>query len=237
MKTQDIKYTVDLLQAMLWQYNQATSLNSLATQEQAWYTVNQSSFWEVWFQYGFNLQTANQFGLTLWSIILEVPLYVNTSEPTPGAPLYGFNENLIFPALLNNYLNFENGNFSNIGSQIILTEEQQRFVLRLRYFDLITRGALPEINEFLDYLYGSTTGFTTELGWALDGLDMTMTYIFNYQVPEVMRTVFRQIDLLPRPAGVGLKYYILTDTIFGFNEATPINTYQNYFNANFIPAF
>ena len=35
-----------------------------------------------------------------------------------------------------------------------------------------------------------------------DGLDMTMTYVFNFVVTSSLQNVFTNLDILPRPSGV-----------------------------------
>ena len=229
MKIQTFDYSVDLLQAILWQYNDAINLQSLLTQKQDWYNLNQRDFWNDWYTNVFNLLTANFFGLSVWSKILNLPLFVPVNPEDPGKPIWGFNEYTVFPTLINTYQNFENGNFSTRGEVVVLTLEEQRFILRLRYFQLANRGDIPDINSFLQYLFATTPGMTGT-SWALDGLDMTMTYIFTVPISEALASVLIQYDLLPRPAGVGLKYIVLTGTIFGFGMF-----YQNYENGNFIP--
>ena len=240
MRIQEFDYTVDLLQAILWQYNDAVNLQSLLVQKQAWYTINQSQFWTDWYNNVFNLLTANLFGLTIWSIILDVPLYVPLQPEPDDKPIFGFNEVISFPSYENSYVNFSFGNFSNRDQITILTEDEQRFVLRLRYFQLITRGAIPEINSFLSYLLATSGPEFTGQIWVLDGFDMTMTYVFNFTLSNALIQILIDFDLLPRPAGVGLKYITLTDTIFGFNEVVsfPIdeNSNQNFFNSNFFPS-
>ena len=85
---QEFDYSVDLLKAILWQYNESPNLLSLVTQKQEWYTQNQSEFWSDWYTNVFNLQTANLFGLAVWSIILNVPLYVPyVPEPDDKPPM------------------------------------------------------------------------------------------------------------------------------------------------------
>src|SRR6185437_5055288 len=115
------------------------------------------------------LQTANEFGLAVWSIILNLPLFIGPPPDPPGKPVWGFGDN---------YENFDNGNFSNASGGITsLTIDEKRLILRLRYFQLISRGAIPEINAFLNYFfkaYGQV--------YVLDGLDMSMVVVFLFPV-------------------------------------------------------
>ena len=72
---QSFDFSVNLLQALLWEYNEASNLQSILTQKQAWYNTNQSNFWNNWIVNVFDMRTANEFGLTVWSIILDLPLF------------------------------------------------------------------------------------------------------------------------------------------------------------------
>jgi hypothetical protein len=214
MRIQEFDYSVNLLQAILWQYNDALRLQSLLEQKQSWYDINQSEFWSDWYRDVFDLRTANDFGLTVWAIILNIPLTI-TSGGEVDIERFGFEEFR---------LNFTRGNFAPSSSGIKLTTEQRRLVLRLRYFQLVTRGAVPEINQFLDYVFG-------DLGnvYVLDGLDMTMTYVFTFAPSKNLFFVLKNFDVLPRPAAVGVNFVITTRLVFGFGP------YRSNFNrGNFI---
>src|ERR1043165_342041 len=124
MRIQSIDYSVNLTQAILWQYNAAENLQAIINKKQEWYDVNQTEFWENWFDDVFNLQTANDFGLSVWSIILGMPFLIATQ---PLGPVWGFNE----VPLINTNQNFEHGNFSSRGGRIVLKTKEQGLLLRL----------------------------------------------------------------------------------------------------------
>lgn len=216
MRIQEFDYSVNLLQAILWQYNDALRLQALLEQKQEWYDENQRDFWQNWYRDVFDLRTANDFGLTVWAIILNIPLTI-TSGDDPDIERFGFGAFR---------LNFTRGNFAPSGSGVRLTTEQRRLVLRLRYFQLVSRGAIPEINQFLRSIFG-------ELGnvYVLDGLDMTMTYVFTFAPPKNLFFVLRNFDVLPRPAGVGVNFVITTRLVFGFGPFR-----ANFNRGNFIGA-
>lgn len=144
---QSLDFSVDVLRALLWQYNDAARLEGLLRQKQAWYDGNQKSFWENWITDVFDLRTANAFGCAVWAIILDIPLSV-TSEDDLDKPTWGFD---IYRE------NFTNGNFSSTQASG-LSLDQKRTILRLRYFQLVSKGAVPEINNFLKYLFGNQGG-------------------------------------------------------------------------------
>jgi hypothetical protein len=213
MRIQAIDYSVNLLQALLWQYNEALRLQSLLEQKQEWYNTEYSEFWDNWYRDVFDLRTANDFGLSVWAIILNIPLTITTNL-TPSANIWGFGS---FRK------NFNRGNFAPSTSGIKLTLAQKRLVLQLRYFQLVTRGAIPEINAFLNYVFADYGKV-----YAQDGLDMTMNYVFTFQPPAQLRFVLESFDVLPRPAAVMVNYVVLIRETFGFGPF-----HKNFNRGNF----
>lgn len=200
---QQFDCSVDLLKALLWQHNNAHALESLIRSKQAWYTENQCDFWNNWYRDVFNIDTANEFGLSVWSRILGVPLQV-TVEGSIGKPAFGFGAN---------HQNFNNGNFARAqAGDIPLNLSQSRLVLKLRYFQLVSRGSVTEINEWLASLFGDQGDV-----FVVDSLDMTFaTYFFRFQPDAQLRFILEKFDILPRPAGVGVKYQVQIRPAFGF---------------------
>ena len=240
---QEFDYSVNVLKSILWQYDGAPNLVSLLTQKQDWYNLNQTQFWTDWFNNVFNLQTANAFGLSVWSIILNVPFYVPYEPEPDDKPIWGFNDNSLYPTLENTYVNFFGGNFSTRGDVVTLTEEQQRFLLRLRYYQLVTRGEVGDINKFLNYLVStSDIGFTGQI-YALDGLLMNMRYVITDDTfPDNLLDEIIRLDIFPRPAAVLLDgVFVHNGLTFGFNnnDAYPVleNTYTNFYGGNFYSGF
>lgn len=225
---QQFDYSVNLLQALIWQYDDAENLQSLLTQKQEWYNEFQSEFWQDWYDNVFNLVTANEFGLAVWAIILQLPLQFG-EDPTALRPIYGYGPNG------NGNQNYTHGNYYDPNAPEALTLEEKRFLLRLRYFQLITRGAIPEINAFLKYLIPSIS--PTGTAYVLDGLDMTITYVFTFAIDPKLIDIFGVFDILPRPAGVKLNIlHPVLQPIFGFGpDSGPWNNHnQNFENGNFI---
>jgi len=232
MRIQQFDYVVDLLQALVWQYNKSTHIVGLIQKKQAWYSINQSKFWKDWFDDTFNLLTADNFGLSVWSKILDVPYYVADVNPE-NVEVFGFNAFVgeSTTEMDNSNQNFEQGNFAHEEPAIVLTTEEQRFFLRLIFFKYSTRAAVTGVNEFLDYLVStSDIGYSGKI-YALDGLDMSMTYVFSFPTfSESLLQAIKDNDAFPRPTGVLIDYYLETDSFFGFGEDN-----QNFNNGNFAP--
>ncbi|MEG7685973.1 DUF2612 domain-containing protein, partial [Listeria monocytogenes] len=73
--------------------------------------------------------------------------------------------------------------------------------LRLRYYQLVSRGTVPEINAFLKLMFGDQG-----LVYTIDNHDMTfVTYFFTFIPDAQTKFILYNYDLLPRPAGVGVQ--------------------------------
>lgn len=220
MRIQELDFSVDLLRSLLWQYNEAANLEALVRAKQTWYDAGQTAFWNDWYVDVFDLRTANDFGLAVWAIILGLPLSVKPADD-PDKPIFGFGADAFGPGT-NDRVNFNNGNFAASG-QIILTTEQKRLALRLRYFQLTTRGSVPHINFILNAVFGAGAAYV------VDSLTMRMRYVFTAPIGSQLEFVLTEYDLLPRPAGVLVDYVIMGDADgFGFGVY-----HENFNNGNF----
>lgn len=227
-RVEALDYRVDVMRALLWQHNQAPILESLLTQKQAWYDENVSDFWADWVRDVFDLRTANAFGCQVWARILGLGLSVTTG-PTPlDKATFGFGAD----TGSNTNKNFENGNFGQLGSESSgLTLQQQRLLLRLRYFQLISRCTVPEINRFMAIVFG-------DLGkvYVQDLNDMSfVVYVFDFSPDSDLQFLLDNFDLLPRPAAVGSTYTVLSRETWGFgHDDGSDNGFENYQNGTFV---
>ena len=184
--------SINATRSLLWQYNEAASLESLITSKQSWYDENWQGFWDDWYTDVFDIQTANAFGLTVWSIILNFPL--NISNDMGNDVGWGFGAN---------NFNFSNGNFAVVDANaIVLSLEEARLVLWLRAYNITSNGVIPNINAFLNFLFTETLAVGSV--FARDDYGMEMTYIFDYTPTSSVKFVFANLDILPRPAAVSL---------------------------------
>lgn len=276
-----------IFQALLWQYGDTTALATLVNEKTSWYGTWDEGFWAAWISNVFNLVTADAFGLSVWCGILQVPAFLNFPV-VDNSNIWGFNAYVppdTPPDLLNTYQNFNStspgigANFSSQGESTVLTTEQQRWLLRLRYLYLTSRGSCSQSNYNFNWLMQSSidkglfdpstpvanpvvltgttvassaviTGLSTTVGlsvglgingtgiadtstiarinsntsitmtvpatasgtvtldfglpamWVLDGLNMTITYQFNFYLPSVLQSALNLVKVLPDPAGV-----------------------------------
>lgn len=211
---QSVDYNVDLLRAILWQYEDAGKLQSLVHAKQSWVNANHSGFWSEWYRDVFNIDTANRFGLAVWGRILNISLGVDQA-PQPVKISFGFGAN---------HANFNNGNFGVLSTSTqSLTLEQQRMLIRMRYFQITCRPTVPEINEFLAYLFEDDGP-----AYVVDNQDMTMTYVFGFAPSSELQYILENFDFLPKPSAVRINWISFSRKSFGFG---PDNL--NFNNGNF----
>ena len=171
------------------------------SQKQSWYDINQTQFWDDWYNDVFNLQTATNFGLSVWCIILNIPYLILDLDNL--GPIWGFNE----VPLINTNQNFNNGNFANLTNRPILVTEDQRILLQLRYYQLTSRGARPRTNEFLNTLFNNPDGIYQGGAWMLETFNMTIEYVFNCPISEGLLDAIILYEVLPVPSGVKVTNY------------------------------
>lgn len=82
--------TIPLMDNILWQYDNAPNLKSLINSKQNWYNTNTTEFFQGIIDNFLNINSANDWGLTLWGIILQVPrnYILNGQEITLSKELY-----------------------------------------------------------------------------------------------------------------------------------------------------
>lgn len=202
---QTIDNSLDIMKVVPWQYDNSPNLISLLTKKVDWYKENYSEFWDSWERDVFNLDTANEFGLNVWSIILDLPLYTRDDSRPRNHPSFGFRLFGINFDQVNSNFAVESNVFKN------LTTEQRRQLLRLRWYNITSDGTMASINQALYAVFGNKV-------YCLDGGDMTITYIFTEPFPEIMMNLFGQFNILPRPSGVLAEILVKPRESFGFAE-------------------
>lgn len=209
------KCELNLSAAIDWQRGSADKLNKLIQLKQAWYDNNHCSFWDGWAVDVFDLRTANEFGLSVWSIILDLPLFDQSERSRDDYPAIYFGSNR---------KNFSNGNFGQNASTVDnLTVDQKRIMLQLKAFIMHMRSSTHEINVKMTELFGFRSVYV------LDNLDMSYTYVINNPEMITFISVIQDYDLLPRPNCVSVDVVIGSDStpyLFGSSR-------DNYNNGNF----
>lgn len=189
------KCNIDITKALDWQRSNAPFITQYITEKQNWYNVNHCDFWENWVVNVFDLRTANDFGLNVWSIILNERLFGTTEASPKDWPGWAFGE---FKK------NFSRGNFGkNADGSFNFTTEQKRLVLRLKAFSLHMSGSVVQINNFLKVLFGDSKLLY------FDNFDMSFNVVLNDNTQESFVRTLIELDVLPRPAGINLNLVVI----------------------------
>lgn len=207
---QTFDFSVNLLRALLWRNNEAVNIQALLQHKQDYSDSESRDFWTAWIEDVFDLRTANEFGLSVWAIILDVNISIQVVDLPPVNSNWGYGPDRI---------NYFGSNYGPSQGGIVLNPEDARLILRLRYYQLTTNGNVLSINAMLQDVFG-------ELGvaYVVDNFDMTLHYQFLFVLSSSVVLAFQNLDILPRPAGV-----LLT---FSFSDAGPFWGFGE-FNLNF----
>lgn len=212
---QQFNYDVDIMAAALWQHSNAPNILALLQEKQDFNDTNQTDFWNDFYTNIFNIATANDFGLSVWAIILGAPILYNVDQGSN--PSWGFGQY---------HQNFTNGNFAPTNGTIVnypLSTESARIILQLRYYQLTGTCTPPAINRMLKSVFASYGP-----AHIIDGLDMTQRYIFGFDLPSDLQFAFNNFDVLPRPAGVGNTWVIFVEPPWGFNSDASNFNHSNF---------
>ena len=182
----DFDYSIDVLQSLSWRYENSVNLRAIIQNKQNFLDLNNQGFWDDWFNDVFNLATANDFGLSVWAIILDLPVFVFPANPEFAWGFGSFRNR------------FGNHNFGGASATVVpLTTDQLRLALQIRFFQLHSGGSVLQINEFLQSLFGDFGE-----SYVRDNLDMTVTFVFNFNMNSNLLFVLQNYDVLPVPQGV-----------------------------------
>lgn len=79
MKELTFNPQIDVQQCVLWQYANSPALRTLLQAKSDFYEQNVTQFWNDWFNDVFNINTATDFGLTVWGEILDFPRQIKSN--------------------------------------------------------------------------------------------------------------------------------------------------------------
>jgi hypothetical protein len=181
MTIEQFDFTVDITKSLLWQYNDAEKLQTILTQQQSWLDQNVKNFWDGFITDIFDLRTVNDFGCHVWAVILGVHFSIQSDVP----PVW-------FNFLNSNGTNFSHGGFYP-SSGIILTTEQKRTILQLRYRQITSNATVDEMYRAVIQILPITS--------IIDNLNMTVT--ITAVTPDYKtQFIIDNYDVISRPAGV-----------------------------------
>jgi hypothetical protein len=168
--------------------NMILSFNSAMDQ-----TANIQSLYDlIW-----NIETAEQYGLDVWARIVGVSRTVKFPNTT-NVPL-GMEE-------ANSWVGFGQGGFytgSSLSSNFVLGDTDLRTLIYAKAAGNISDGSIPSVNKILLTLFPSRGRCYVQ-----DGLNMQLTYVFEFNINPIEQAIVLSSGVLPSPAGVvvNIKY-------------------------------
>lgn len=154
---------------------------------------------QAFFDNVMNVDTAVGYGLDVWGRIVGVSRLLDVAS---GAYL-GFEE-AGSPTTMTpfNTAPFYSG--APLTSVYVLSDTAYRMLILAKGLFNITDGSIPAINRILRLLFpGRGACYVT------DGLDMSMTYTFEFALSPVELAIVEQSGVLPRPTGVSATVVVI----------------------------
>lgn len=176
---------------LLSQYANSSAIVALIDRFNEW--IDPSVNIDQFFNYVWNVQTAQGFGLDIWGRIVDVPRQI----AIVAIPFYlGFEEGLPGPNPFDQ-APFYNGMTSS--GTYLLTDDAYRVLIMTKALANISSFSAPSVNALLRYLFaGRGSCYVIELS------PMQIEYVFNFPLQTWEAAVLLQPSLMPRPAGVGV---------------------------------
>lgn len=211
MTKEQFDFTVDVTKTLIWQYNDATKLQAIIENKQAWLNANLRDFWANWYRDVFDLRTANDFGLQVWAAIFGMKFTLKEDVPT-----------LIFGFSGSGGQNFNHGVFYPVQTEV-LTTEQKRLILRLRYRQLTSNATIDEVQRALSNILPGAI--------AVDNLDMSLLLTYPTMPDALTLYILDNYDVIPRPNSVQINRRFGYSQWLGFAGSGSGNFNNSYFGA------
>lgn len=113
------------------------------------------------------------------------------------------------------------------GQNITLSLDLYRRLVAGKFNLLYSNGTIPEINQYINFVFSNHRSENTIAGFCKDLLDMSVIYNFYFEPSLEELALMYSRDFLPTPAGVQTKIYLFYPLeTFGF-AGSGLNTFDN----------
>jgi hypothetical protein len=171
----------------LAQYANSPTLQALMADFSAW--IDPTLDFDNFYDYVWNVDTAQGFGLDIWGRIVGVgriypvstAIYLEFEEAGDGAAL---NEGIFYTG-------------SSATVNVALSDDAYRRLILAKAMANITDGSIPAINQLLRNMFPGRGN-----AYVIDSADMTMIYKFEFALTPVDLTIVANSGVLPQPAGI-----------------------------------
>lgn len=175
---------------VLSQYAQSPTIQALINVFNQW--IDPSNNIDDFYNDIWNVDTATGAGLDTWGRIVGVGrvLQINTA-----GGFFGFDEAGNVSANPFNSAPFYSG--QQINSNFIVNDDGFRVLILAKALANICNGSIPAINQILLLLFPGRGNC-----FVVDGLNMSMQYVFTFPLTPVEAAIVGQSGILPRMTGV-----------------------------------
>lgn len=189
MKVVNYQYSVDLRECVTWQYASAPNITALINYKNA-FQVNCKEFLTSWTSDVFNLQSANEFGLVIWALILSHVNYMEVSASI-GTKSFGFGQY---------HKNFFESNFALSNFIYKLQAAELGNVLKAQCYNLQTNGSLYDLNRIVNIVFPNHGAYIE-----VDYVTRVLTYVFPTPLTENELAIAVYSNVLQIPLGMKKK--------------------------------
>lgn len=163
----------------------------LALIESFFDSIDQTQNMDEFFDFIWNVDTAQGYGLDVWGRIVGVSRVL----ALPTGEYFGFEEAASANAKGFNQAPFYAG--VQFTTNFSLSDTDYRVLVLAKAFANLTDGSIPNINQLLINLFPNQRN-----AYVTDGLNMTMTYTFEFDLTAVQLAIVTSSGVLPKPTGV-----------------------------------
>lgn len=173
------------------QYAQSPVLTALIDNLAAYF--DQSANWNNFYQYVWNIDTAQNWGLDFWGKVLGVSRYLEIPVAADYLGFQGSSGTASGSA-------FDVGVFfdgATATQTYALPDNQYRILLYAKAFANICRCCIPVLNQLMRMLFSQYGD-----AYVLDNGNMSMTWYMGFAPTSIQLAIVQQSGVLPHPTGV-----------------------------------
>lgn len=180
----------DYWQTIISQYANSPVITQLVANFSSY--VDQTRNLDNFYDFMFNVDTAQGYGLDIWGTIVGVS---RTLHIVGTQKYFGFDEATPISADPFGQSPFYSG--AILTSNFNLSDNAYRTLIFAKALSNISDGSIPSINQILLNLFPHRGNC-----YVTDGLNMTMTYTFQFLLSPVELAIVSQSGVLPKSTGV-----------------------------------
>lgn len=196
---------INVLRTVISQYGNSPTLLQLLNNMDAY--IDPRTNFADFFNFVWNVDTAQGFGLDIWGRIVVVSRYLEIDEPVE---FFGFNE-------AGDACPFDDAPFFSgelVSSNTYrLSDDAYRKLILVKALANITSCTAPGLNQLIRNLFAEQGAcYVNDLG------GMAMRYTFEFELSAYDRAILLKSGIFPHPAGVATSV-LETPDVWGFYEA------------------